>query len=445
MKKTFLWCATACMMLAQVGSAFAKNKEFDEYRRSSVNFVLLDVSEGDAEIAELVKKSFVEMEVPIKYNNHNVSDEVRVFNLSSIEVTEEDHNAYNEFIGKKSSGNGKALGALAGGLMGGDSTAPKKEFSPAKKNSPVAAWKYLNQTKMANLLLQKWFINPEKPTELSIDLLRERANFNATETEKLAAATSSRGAFDQIADDAGYELLNNTFTAVTRLRYMSADDMYNEIVENAEVVAQYLPAQAQGPAMEAAKAAATAAKLAIGDGYVIYSTTYLYQLVWNDDVQASVENNWLDPEKFKSHDGYSLRFVGQENAYANILGKKFPREQAIKLAVKRTMEKVLAKLERKYEVFRTKSPLVSVEPLLADIGTKECVEKGDKYEVLEKSIDPKTQKPIYKRKALLVVNTVGNNIDDGSEEVDGSMPKQTTFNGKAKGLYPGMLIRQTSK
>lgn len=412
---------------------------------------MLDVSEGNAEVAEIVRKTFIEMVVPVKYNDHNVDASLRSFDFSSIEITDEDSKAYSAISGKKNR-EGKGL-KIAAGLLGSildDSPAPVtyKEPSPIKKNSPVAVWKYLNQSNMAREMFCKWFVNPENTSELSVDLLRERANFNATETEKLAVAGSARGAFDQIADDAGYELLNNSFTAVTRFRYMNGEDMYNEIMENAELVAQYLPMKdARDLAMTAAEASATAAKLAIGDGYVIYSTTYLYQLVWNDDVQNAIEEKWTDVDGFRNLDCFELRYVGSENAYAKVLSRKFTQEEALKLAVKRSMEKVLAKLERKYEVFRTKTPLVGLDPLTADIGTKECVEKGDKYEVLEKSIDKKTNRTVYKRKGLLVVDVVGNNIDDGSEEIEdgASMQTQTIFKGKSKGLYTGMLLRQTNK
>lgn len=451
------------------GAAFAaapKGEELPEYRRNSLNFIMLDASDGktansdgsllstvntlvgqaaksDVDVTALVREAFTEMTVPEKYNDHNVDASLRTFALSSIEVTDADHEAYNAATGteKKGGGFGKALGGLAGGAA---ASGEMKQFSPDKKNAPVAAWKYLNQTDMARKMMARWFVDPAKSDDLSVDLLRERANYNATETERLAAAGSSRGAFDQIADDAGYELLNNTFAVVTRFRYMSGDDMYNEIIENTEVVAQYLPAQAFTAAMTAATAAATAAKVAIGDGYVIYTTTFLYQLVWDDEIQNALESNW-SVEGLNSLDCFKLKYVGSENAYAKVLGNKFSTEEAVKLATNRAMEKVLAKLERKYEVFRTKTPLTGVDPLTADIGTKECVEPGDMYEVLGKTIDPKTNRTTYKRLGLLQVETVGNNITDGSEEVAEDAPAVTTFKGKAKNLYPGLLLRQTTK
>ncbi|MCX4281603.1 hypothetical protein [Alistipes muris] len=442
MKKTLFFSAAMCLMCSVANAASApKGTEIPEYRRNSLNFIMLDVSEGDAEITSIFRQAFTEMTVPVKYNDHNVAAELRSFTLNSMEITDADHEAYATATGtkKKNGGFGKALG----GLMGGTTT-EFKQFGPTKKNSPVAAWKYLNQSGMAKEMFAKWFVNPQTPDELSVDLLRERANFNATQTEKVAAEGSSRGVFNQIADDAGYELLNNTFAVVTRFRYMNGQDMYDEIIEDTEIVAQYLPAQAFTAAMTAATAAAIAAKQVIGDGYVIYTTTYLYQLVWDDEVQQAVESNW-NVDGFNSLDCFRLKYIGSENAYANVLGNKFAKEEAIRLATNRAMEKVLAKLERKYEVFRTKTPLTGVDPLTADIGTKECVEKGDKYEVLEKTINPKTNKVDYKRKALLEVETVGNNITDGSEEVGEDAATRTTFKGKAKNLYPGMLLRQTTK
>ena len=188
MKKSSLSCAALALLCsANVVCAAPKGEEVADYRRNSLNFIMLDVSEGNAEISDLVRKAFTELVVPVKYNDHNVDASLRSFDFGSIEITDADREAYEEFTGQKkksgSLGALKAVGSAAGVAM--------PEISPVKKNSPVAAWKYLNESNMAREMFCKWFVNPANTSELSGDLLRERANFNATETALEMAALNA--------------------------------------------------------------------------------------------------------------------------------------------------------------------------------------------------------------------------------------------------------------
>ncbi len=108
------------------------------------------------------------------------------------------------------------------------------------------------------------------------------------------------------------------------------------------------------------------------------------------------------------------------------------------------------KLQKKFEAFRTKTPLVSVDPLGAKIGMKEGVEGGDKYEVLEKQVDAEG-KVKWKRKGVIKVDKKkiwDNRFSAGEKLLDGNGEpikpenelKFTHFKG-GKGFYPGMLLR----
>ena len=88
--------------------------------------------------------------------------------------------------------------------------------------------------------------------------------------------------------------------------------------------------------------------------------------------------------------------------------------------------------------------MATVAPAItAYIGTKECVEKGDKYEILMRQIDPKTNKESYKSVGKIKVETVGNNMGEDNDDENASADTFTTFKGKApKKATSGMLIRQ---
>mgnify|MGYP003145616899 FL=1 len=118
----------------------------------------------------------------------------------------------------------------------------------------------------------------------------------------------------------------------------------------------------------------------------------------------------------------------------------------IYIATIKAVDKAIAKLQRKYEEFRTKTPLTSVDPLTAKIGLKEGLEPNDKYEVLEQTMD-ENGKISYKRKSI--IRAQKGMIWDNTyvpEDAKGQVPQQnineTHFIGSKAGLYPGMLIRQ---
>lgn len=69
----------------------------------------------------------------------------------------------------------------------------------------------------------------------------------------------------------------------------------------------------------------------------------------------------------------------------------------------------LAKLQVENEVFRTTVPISKSADgfLYAKIGSKEGVNEGDEYEVLEQQLDEKTNKMIYKKVASAKVEKNG--------------------------------------
>lgn len=435
MKKLFFMGAALAILCATSASAQIKKQAMEQYRRSSLCMIMLEDPNLDASIAGVVKDAFLNNPMPSKYNEHGIDKSLCTFSFNDIKVTDEDKAAYDKLTGKKPQSASAAIAKEA--------FAKILALDPLKDEAPYVAHKYLQDKALAKKAMEKWFnVDAGK---FNLDLLRERVAWNATEAEKAAAADASTGraALDYIMDNGGEEIIGNTFIPVTRFRYMSADDLATEVTAYAQIVASLIPIpQAQQAAMVAANAAGAVIK-AIG-GYFVHTTTYLYRLKWNEEIFNSIGATGGDLEKFNALNCFELEFVGAESAHTSVAQKKYSNEEAIKRATTRAMDKVLAKLEKKYEVFRTKTPLATITPTMtANIGTKECVSKGDKYELLIRVIDPKTNKESYKSVGKITVETVGNNMGEDNDDDKASTDTFTTFKGKApKNATAGMLIRQ---
>lgn len=461
MKKLVLAFTLGALALSL--NAQVKGQQMETYRRSSLNMVMLEDPRIDASIINQVREAFINSPMPSKYNDHTVSVDLKTVNMDNIVVSDADYNESSEVLGLKKKKDSAGGAKKAAGIMGALGAVADIQFGPSdpqyqmenlkidttKRWIPHVAYKYLKETGMAKKMVDKWF--GIESGKMSIDLIRQRAFENATEAEKAAAEESSdRAVIDEIMDNGGHEIIGNTFVTVSRFRYVNAEQMAAEIMENAAIGAAFLPRAAADAVMSTAQIAATAATLAMGKGYAVYTNTYLFRLVWDEETFHKINACATDLNAYNALDCFKLEYVGEENASANITAGKRSQEEAVQFAMTRSLDKVLAKLEKKYEVFRTKTPLTSVNPLQAAIGTKECVEKGDKYEILAKEMkvvkDGNMKKTVisYKRVGVITVDTVGNNMGEDCDDENASTDTYTTFKGKApKNVVPGMLIRYT--
>ncbi|MBP3353563.1 MAG: hypothetical protein IJ341_00105 [Bacteroidales bacterium] len=439
-KNLFLGVLFVTLSVFSLTAQVKKREISEQYRRSSLCMVMLEDPNLDASVAGLVKEAFINNPMPPKYNDHGIDKSICTFSYSDVTVTDADKKAYNALTGKKEQ---SAIANIAK-----DYAAEILALDPNKDEAPYVAYKYLQDKEFAKKLMARWWgaDNPDNAT-INTNLLHERVAWNATELEKVAAeeATTGRSPIEYLMDNGGDEIVGNTFVPVTRFRYLSAEDLAAEVVAYAKMAASLIPIPtAQQIAMTAAEGAGMA--ITARGGYFVYSTTYLYRLRWNEEIFNAI-NKAPEIEKFNALDCFELDYIGSEKAYCSVAAKKYSQEEAVKKATSRALDKVLSKLEREYEVFRTKTPLATIEPnMTANIGTKECIEEGDKYEILMRQIDPKTQKETYKVIGKIKVDTVGNNMGEDNDDENASTNTFTTFKGKVpKNAAPGMLIRQTKK
>lgn len=396
--------------------------EIVKYRRSSLHTMIIE----DAKLPkiDLILKTFNAAPVPDKYNDHTIENKL-------ITIAAPDTSA-------------EAVAAEA--------EKSKKEKKAEDKDMSPEISAYFAKEKVANKMMAKWFNRSEKGG-FNMDLIGERGMYDASAQDKATASNTERG--EAMLADAGEELIGNSFVVVHHTKFVSnevaAAAAYSIAVASANKMGKL-----GGPAKEMAKKVYEKAR----QGYSVWTTAYLYQLQFTDSIAAVFyQNMWMDDsnidaakkEMFDNTDLFELKLLGFQKAKALVTGlsKDSQGEEAIvQKATLKSIDAVYAKLQRKFESFRTKTPLFSVDPLGAKIGLKEGLEKGDKYEVLEKQIDAEG-KVKWKRKGVVTVDkkNIWDNTSD-AEEVDeegNPVKKQditfTHFKGKGK-YYPGMLLRQ---
>lgn len=377
------------------------------YRRSSIYSVL--VNHTDQQFASEIKEAFLQIPVPDKFNDHNLS--VKVLNLD-----------------KKLSG------------------------ASSDKENPVIT-EFLNNNKVASRLVGRWFNRDFFTGQCNMELVKERGLYNASEFDKQLATRSARGM--AMLQDAGEDLIGNTFVLVNDIRYVDK----NQGAKTASSILKIFGSIA---------AAATGTNIDdltdnIGDmvetikGFKVKINTFLYKLEWTDDIATQFYQEQYgvvpDPTKkanFEAARGsYKLKYVGKvesSGGTTSFLGINEDQPVVmVRKACQRAIDENVVDLQRNYEEFRTKSPLVSVEPITAYVGMKEGVTSKSKFEVLE-VVELENGKHKYNRVGVIqpIENLIWDNrfmaVEEGAQ---GATLGYTTFRKvSGKEFSKGMLIRE---
>ncbi|MFR9650773.1 MAG: hypothetical protein SNG35_01960 [Rikenellaceae bacterium] len=440
----------------------------EEYRRSSLCMIMIE--DPSMPKKDVIREAFFAAETPSKYNDHNVGK--RAFSITDIKVNPDDIRrlAEAEMAGRiaekmavdyAATGNAPAAVASSGSI----NTANVDEVA-------VKALKFMGDQDLAYELVRKWFFD-QSSGKNTMDLVQLRGLVDAS----AASIADTETALDPkgLLMDAGVDLVNNTFVVASRFKYMSKDELFAEISAISLAVAKELDKRNGNElASLAAKTTLIAVKAAMGDGYFVRSNSFLFQLHWDEEVENSVWNSWDSPADWIANkDKFTLKYIGMEKGWANTKAGIFsnlPEGQLVRAATVNAMNNVLAKLEKRYEVFKTKVPLMVYNPpvpedsgkkkapkveqvLYAKIGVKEGLSGGEKFEVLEAKLDKKTGVTTYSKKGVIKVskgkvwdNTYNpeKGYDQHVEELAvGEMPKNATyFDGGKASFYEGLLLRQ---
>lgn len=399
---------TITLLLCFSLSVFSQEESnLDNYKRSSLYTFM--VSDLQQEHSQTIQDAFINYPIPDKFNNHN--------------------------------GDLRTLPKLV------DENLSKKEINELQKDSIT---QFLFNNAIAKTMVAKWF-NRSENGGFMMDLIAERGSYNASDIDIKIARQSERGL--AMVADAGEELLKNTFVVINNFKYTNKE----EVAKKANGFLSVVSSAASAAGADGVSLAADAASVGVGiagKGYVIKTDAHLYRLIWDEETAAIFYNDYwtedadLDSEKvaaFENSNIFKLEYIGTETAWADLQSTAFTKKSDVELitvATKKAGDAVIAKLQRAYEVFRTKTPLLSGDPLSAKIGMKEGLEKGDKYEVLEQIINEEG-KTEYKKIGTIKVEK--NMIWDNRYLADEENPSEfeyTSFSGSKNKYYAGMLIRQ---
>lgn len=396
------------LMMATAVEVLAQETEGD-YRRSSIYSVL--VNHTDQQFASEIKEAFLQIPVPDKFNDHNLS--VKVLNID-----------------KKLSG-----------------------ANSQKENTDIT--EFLQSNNIASRLVARWFNRDYFTGECNMELVKERGLYNANEFDKQLANRSARGI--AMLQDAGEDLIGNTFVIVNDIRYVDKN-------KGAKAAGGILKALGS---IAAAYTGTNIDNLTdnIGDmvetikGFTVKINTFLYKLDWNDEQAALFyqEQYAAKPDKTK-HDkfeaargNYKLKYVGKVESSGGTTSFMGINEDEpvvmVRKACQRAIDENVVDLQRNYEEFRTKTPLLSVEPLTAYVGMKEGVSAKSKFEVLE-VVEMENGTHKYNRVGVIepIESLIWDNRYMAEEEgAMGATLGYTTFRKiSGKDFSKGMLIREMS-
>lgn len=373
--------------------------EFEvKYRRSSLYSVMVD--QPTLPYAGEIKKNFENSPIPDKFNNHNLSK--RIYDLGELPTDGSD--------------------------------------------SPILS-------AIARDIVAKWF-NRSSKGGFNMNLIKERGFYDASALDVVKAQASKRG-LDLLAD-AGEELIVKTFVLINEFKYTDKAEVAEKTsgwLNAIGTIADYAGASNVSTVTTLTSTGATVA----GKGYIVKTNAHLYQLVWDEETAAIFYNDyWADdktitPAKKKAFDEstiFKLKYIGTDTSWSDIQSTVFTSksdEQLIERATVKAIDRVIVKLQKNHDQFKTKTPLYTVDPLTAKVGLKEGITNKSTFDVLEQ-VEDENGKTQYVKVGVVKVDSkypIWDNTYGAQEENPNSTVDRTYFKKvSGKDFFPGMLLVQ---
>lgn len=390
------------------------------YRRGSICSFM--IGHRDLQYANEIEKAFNEMPVPDKYNDHNLGK--KVFYTSEKKLKMKDLDKHSGF--------------------------KVNESSDQEQMNDYDI--FLQKQYIASRLVAKWFNRKKNTGTCDVDLIHERGLYNASEAEKrLASQTIRKSA---MLMDAGEELIGSTFVLINDIRYI---DKSKGSAAIGGVVSAVTKVSAAINGADLTDTPDLGDLIATYKGFNVKIKTYLYQLTWDEPIAYYFYDNIYTEvpdeskkENFENNRGkFSLVYLGmQESSGKDIsfagINESEP-QQMVRKACQRALDENIANLQKNFDAFKIKAPLLGINPLTCEIGKKEGVSESSRYEVLEAVQDPEGRIH-YERVGIIrpVKGAIWDNRYMAKEEgAENANLGVTTFERvSGKDFDQGMLVRE---
>ena len=384
----------------------AQKEATNNYKRSSLYSVLL-VDNATKMSTEIIN-SFLQLPVPDKFNNHNLS-------LRYIVTSE-------------------------------------KEQKNRKLEDQVS--EFIVQNQIAQRMVSKWFNRDKKDGSFNLNTIIERGNYNASMADINQALKTVRGL--AMLSDAGEQLIGHSFVIVNNITYVDKEQSSQKSIANFNAFAN-----------KYGGSVTTAMNFRWGgpgvydliSGFKVRVNTYLYRLEWNDEIANTFyslyyfDKSNIDASKKQAYENdkdlFKLSYVGSVTTTSDkavIIGLHKPKELFCKVLA-RAIDKNVVALQKKFDEFKVVVPIYKVQDnnVMVQIGLKEGVSADSRYEVLE-AVEDANGKITYVRKGIIkpVEKKIWDNRYMAVEEAAANANlNYTTFEVvSGTGFYPGMLVRE---
>lgn len=392
---------SALLLASTMPVGAEQNADDTKYRRSSICSFL--ISRTDQKMYDRIQSKYLEIPTPNQYNNHDLS--IRILNVDK-----------------------------------------KGEYA-----EDITRW--LNDNNIGSRLVAKWFDRDILTGQCDMELIQERGLYNATDFEKELAARTVRG--KAMLADAGEALIGNTFVLVHEAHYIDNAQRSKNVATGLRIFGAFTALAG----FDLSDTFDTLGSLAeTFKGFRVKFHTNLYQLVWDDetagDFYSQMYTETGDTQKAKAFEQnrgkFHLKYIGDvessgsQNSFLGI-SEEHP-DLMIRKACQRAIDDNVRDLQKKFEIFRVKSPIGEIDGknVKVPIGMKEGINEESEYEVLE--AEEKDGRITYKRIGTIVPvkDKIWDNRYMAKEEgAIGADLDATTFTVKSgETPYPGVLVRQ---
>ncbi len=377
----------------------------NRYRRLSLCNIM--IKHSSEKYADEMETQFMQIPVSDQYNDHNLS--VRVINHSGKKAVESEVNAF------------------------------------------------VNDNVMASRLIGRWFNRDKFTGGCDMELVKSRGYYDASAFDHELASRSARG--KAMLEDAGEDLIGNTYLLMHDFTYVNKAERSRTWAAIGSALMGGLMAAGGASSSDVNSVMKNTSDIISSyKGFSVKITTYLYRLVWDEASSFDFYTNYYsvgeDAAKKGAFDDnrgkFRLEYVGSvvsKGGRTSFMGINEEKpELMIRKACQRALDENVADLQKKYDQFRIKAPVMVSEKgmITSQIGLKEGITPESKFEVLE--AQEKDGKMVYKRVAVVkaMEGRIWDNRYMASEEMAYGADFGATAFKKVSGgeILSGHLLRQ---